>query len=544
MRVPTYTSQSAIPRQTAAQPLDVQLSTSAMTAPGRAYADAGATNKQSGKQALNFGVKLFEASAENEAAKHTPKYKEELSAAKAKYLKFHNLDNAQKEYDKAQKLIHQKYRSKMSFGASKRKFDDAVRDHTVRERIDFRKKNNTRIIQVKTGILDGELQNANEIPSNLDNSAAVVSAAKGSAATQINKAFADGVINGEEYTKRQQKLEFDFAHNRLLAHVNNPNEKDPIGFVERFLTGQTSKKYLQESYKKLTAAERQKIGDAALKTANKRIKGRLDGIKLRESQEASANNKTFRQIVNADLSNPEEKQAVEEAHARLVNQNFYKTRAQKLAIDRLLEADGFAEEGNESLTDQATLESQANLGELTLEMLNESRDKITYNFYRDILKKVTEPSKSDTRNIITIAEQRLAASFNFEKHASEQYSRDKNPIIAAHNQARVKLLDYVNLHQGKPGFDPVKEAKDIYEAQRGDYLPQRLLFLKEQFKSIQSSISGGQSFGNIYGDDLKVIKNKIKAKLARNSTTALANALKQIHLIISTQNEIAGSASR
>jgi acetylornithine/succinyldiaminopimelate/putrescine aminotransferase len=50
MKVPTYTSQTAIPTRGQGQFVTAQLSTSAMTAPALAAAEAGAMLKQSGKR--------------------------------------------------------------------------------------------------------------------------------------------------------------------------------------------------------------------------------------------------------------------------------------------------------------------------------------------------------------------------------------------------------------------------------------------------------------------------------------------------------------
>jgi len=360
------------------------------------------------------------------------------------------------------------------------------------------------------------------------------------AITKIDKEA--GSLGPEKTAKKIRKAREDFASQTLANIVNNPNEKDPVGRVEAFLQGRSSDPVLKEAIANMLPETRQKIGNAALKVANNLIKGKLDAANLAEKNATKANDETYRQIINADFNNEQQRNQAEDNFRRLVAANYFKKRSDILAIEALFNRDQrpFAEDGSENQAKQAALEAEANAGTLTLERLLDARSEVTYGFYSKMLPKIFDNEKTSKANPFSLAKQYLKAAFQYEENASDQYAKDNNPIVAAYNAASVKLLNYVSANQNKPDFNPYSEAQKIYADSQKQYAPRRLAFLRQQMKMIATTIPG-QPLGNMLIDDLKVLAGKVSTAMASGRVSdQLFQLQTKIQEAIDAQSAIGG----
>ena len=167
MRVPTYTSQSAIPRQTAAMPINAQLSASAMSAPARAYAAAGSNLVKGGRAiydlgraGADFADKRAEIGADNEASEATVNLNIDLGKLQQTTLQNNNVANANKIYAEKSKLLVEKYKAKMSGTRARDSFVKRSRQLTTNYRVQFNKQNNARAVEQREVNLDADTQAA------------------------------------------------------------------------------------------------------------------------------------------------------------------------------------------------------------------------------------------------------------------------------------------------------------------------------------------------------------------------------------------------
>ena len=124
----------------------VQLSSSAMEAPGLASAEAGKQTAQGGKFIDNFVLKKIDVSAQSAAQEASDNFETDLELRKIKALNNPDTAAADKVFRKDVITLESTYRSKLSTGLAKRKFSALANDARRRSIIDFTKQNNRRVV--------------------------------------------------------------------------------------------------------------------------------------------------------------------------------------------------------------------------------------------------------------------------------------------------------------------------------------------------------------------------------------------------------------
>ena len=540
MKVPQYESQSAIPREGQARFVTAQLSSSAMEAPALAFAKQGQQLADLGGQISTFALKKAQAGAETEAAAAASSFQVDLAGERAKAMSIADPVKAEKAYKDAFTRLQKKHGSTLTNTLARREYATQIGVVQSREIVSFVKENNKRVIEQVEANVDSAVQSNLKIVADPTQSEFARMTAAALAITKIDKEA--GSLGPEKTADKIRKAREGFASQTLANIVNNPNEKDPVGRVEAFLQGRSSDPVLQEAIANMLPETRQKIGNAALKVANNLIKGKLDAANLAEKNATKANDETYRQIINADFNNEQQRNQAEDNFRRLVAANYFKKRSDILAIEALFNRDQrpFAEDGSENQAKQAALEAEANAGTLTLERLFDARSEVTYGFYSNMLPKIFDNEKTSKANPFSLAKQYLKAAFQYEENASDQYAKDNNPIVAAYNAASVKLLNYVNANQNKPDFDPYSEATKIYADLQKQYAPRKLAFLRQQMKMIATTIPGAP-LGNMLIDDLKVLAGKVSQAMASGrASDQLFQLQTKIQEAIQAQSAIGG----
>jgi len=540
MKVPQYESQSAIPREGQARFVTAQLSSSAMEAPALAFAKQGQQLADLGGQISTFALKKAQAGAETEAAAAASSFQVDLAGERAKAMSIADPVKAEKAYKDAFTRLQKKHGSTLTNTLARREYASQIGVVQSREIVSFVKENNKRVIEQVEANVDSVVKSNLAIVADPTQPEFARMIAAALAITNIDKEA--GSLGPEKTADKIRKAREGFASQTLANIVNNPNEKDPVGRVEAFLQGRSSDLVLKEAIANMLPETRQKIGNAALKVANNLIKGKLDAANLAEKNATKANDETYRQIINADFNNEQQRNQAEDNFRRLVAANYFKKRSDILAIEALFNRDQrpFAEDGSENQTKQAVLEAEANAGTLTLKRLLDARSEVTYGFYSKMLPKIFDNEKTSKANPFSLAKQYLKAAFQYEENASDQYAKDNNPIVAAYNAASVKLLNYVNANQNKPDFDPYLEATKIYADSQKLYAPRKLAFLRQQMKMIATTIPG-QPLGNMLIDDLKVLAGKVsKAMASGRASDQLFQLQTKIQEAIDAQSAIGG----
>ena len=540
MKVPQYESQSAIPREGQARFVTAQLSSSAMEAPALAFAKQGQQLADLGGQISTFALKKAQAGAETEAAAAASSFQVDLAGERAKAMSIADPVKAEKAYKDAFTRLQKKHSSTLTNTLARREYATKIGVVQSREIVSFVKENNKRVIEQVEANVDSVVQSNLKIVADPNQSEFARMIAAALAITKIDKEA--GSLGPETTAEKKRKTKEAFASQTLANIINNPNEKDASGQVEAFLQGRSSDPVLKEAIANMLPETRQKIGNDALKVANNIIKGKLDAANLAEKNATKANDETYRQIINADFNNEQQRQQAEYNYRRLVAANYFKKRSDILAIEALFNRDQrpFAEDGSENQAKQAALEAEANAGTLTLKRLLDARSEVTYGFYSKMLPKIFDNEKTSKANPFSLAKQYLKAAFQYEENASDQYAKDNNPIVAAYNAASVKLLNYVNANQNKPDFDPYSEATKIYADLQKQYAPRRLAFLRQQMKMIATTIPG-QPLGNMLIDDLKVLAGKVSQAMASGrASDQLFQLQTKIQEAIQAQSAIGG----
>ncbi len=218
MKVPTYTAQLQRPRQGQGQFLTAQLSTSAMTAPGRAYAQSGQQLAQVGAELAAFGFKKAQIGADNEAQAAAAQLDIELQKIQLEILQNPNMAQAEKKYKDIARRKVETFKSGLSNRLARDAFRSRAAQISLRNESSFLKANNARVVEQRTVLLDTDTNDYLTFATNPSNSPGSRAMAANNALDNIDKAVGD--LGPEEVAKRRQSFYENLARGSLIAAIN------------------------------------------------------------------------------------------------------------------------------------------------------------------------------------------------------------------------------------------------------------------------------------------------------------------------------------
>ena len=484
MKVPTYTSQAAIPRQGQGMFTTVQLSSSAMEAPGVAIAERGQKTAQGGKDVLNFGLKRAEVAADSAAQEASDNFETDLESRKIKALNDPNTAAADKFFRRGSKTLESTYRSKLSTGLAKRKFSTLANDVRRRSIIDFTKQNNKRVVDQSNANLNRQEANLLKQSSDVTASYDLRSNAFGVALHLIEAAAPD--IGYEEAAARQEKFIEAFVSNTLTNQVNQPGA-DALALIESFRTGSSTDPAIQQISKKLSADQVSKIADGALKAANRAIKARQNAAKQADAEANADNDALYNQLVNANLSDDFGRELAQDAHNRLVAAGYYETPAKRKAVEKLLagEDDTGEVKRTQAVTDkEQELETLESNDELTHEVLAANRQLVTREFYSRMLQQI-EGDRSDAEND---AIKLMRGAFKYTEESDATEAGLKSPARAEFHAATFKLRSWMQKNKKASPTEVRDKALEIIKEGEKRFVTLMRNFRQESLRAAHSIV--------------------------------------------------------
>ena len=226
MKVPTYEAQTARPRQGSGQFLTAQLSASAMTAPGRAFAETGQQLASAGSELAQFAFKKAQIGADNEAQQASAELDVALQQMQLNLLQNPNMQNADAQYKAQSKQLIDQFKGKLSNKLAKDAYAQRALRIQTRNQTSFSKANNARVVQQRTVLLDQDTNNLLTFATDLNNSFALRATAAADALSAIEDAAGD--LGPEEVKKRQDKFYYSLARDSLIKAIDGGEDAETV----------------------------------------------------------------------------------------------------------------------------------------------------------------------------------------------------------------------------------------------------------------------------------------------------------------------------
>tara|TARA_R100001163_G_scaffold7473_1_gene7832 strand:- start:4005 stop:5639 length:1635 start_codon:yes stop_codon:yes gene_type:complete len=489
MKVPTYTSQTAIPTRGQGQFVTAQLSTSAMTAPALAAAEAGAMLKQSGKKisalgeaGADFAIKKIQIADEAKATAAANDYELAINESIESALKIADTNQAEMQFNRDLKLIEGVHRSTLTSTRQKRTFQNEVAKRRLRATLDFRKQNNRRVVDQRKATLNQTEEFAIRAGSDITKSVAVRNQSLAEGIAQITAAGVD--IGFDEVQERLESLTKSTIAS-TLANMTNTENADALRIISDFRAGNSPDPIIQSAQKLLTPEQLNKIADDALKGANRVIKARKNAREEADRQSNVANDEIYNKAINADFNDPAQRQLAEDAHKLLLESGYYETPAKRNAIEGLLypeKAGGKFVETEESRDLEASLEELESLDQLTYEVLIEARGRVSPGFYGKMLQQL----EGDRNDAEKEGIQLFKDAFDFVEKSDEK--RLKTPSRMAFRKASIQFRTWVSKKENR-----TKTPDEILEKSRSIVKDMQVQFAEAQRKFRQAELQVAHS---------------------------------------------------
>nr|BAR32598.1 hypothetical protein [uncultured Mediterranean phage uvMED] len=467
MKVPTYEAQSARPRQGSGQFLTAQLSASAMTAPGRAYAEQGQNIASKGEQLREFAFKKAQISADSEAKEKALQLEVELAQAEIDASKDSNPQRAEQTYLNKARTLTNKFQSGLSNSLTRSAFNSQAGRINAQSRVRFMKANNARVVEIKKTLLTDNTNDMVKAATDLSQSPASRELSRDRGILYITDAAKD--LGPAEVANRLALYHEDLVQNTLAQHINKPGQ-DVLQVVKSFREGTLNDSVLQAAAKELTPEKLNSIAKAATTQANAIIKMRVNMREEKEAQESVANDKTYNSIVNVDTSNAAALKQARDNHARLKSAGYYAKPAHRKAVDDLLEdpkaATGgtFPKASDETAKVEAELTEKESTNTLSYEELIKNKTKVTEQFYKSMLNTLeTERSEAERDAIADFSD-----TFRYTEAADAKLMG--TPSRQAYMKARKEIRRFIREKPKASYKDVMDKSAEIIKSQKQDFM--------------------------------------------------------------------------
>ncbi|WP_341713783.1 hypothetical protein [Erythrobacter sp.] len=483
MKVPTYEIQRALPKEGAGQALNIQISSAAMEAPARAFAEQGKKMAEFGQKLADWGFKKAQVSAENAAAKAASDFELKLAEIETKALSDPDMAAGEKYFRSEIKNRYAQYRSTLPNSLSKGAFDKAAGRLQTRSVLSFMKQNNARVLEARKSTLDADTQFHTKTASDITLSPTM--RVEAAAAARLGIADAVGDLGSEDAQAREEKLFENLTQNTLSAYMSKPGA-DVLGIVSSFREGRLADPIVQGASANLSDTQRAKIADDALKQANRIIKLRKDQREAASAAANADNDRKYSFIVNVNKDDPAMMAVARSLHDTLKVAGYYETPDKRNAIDKLLNADAggsaFAEKSAATDEVEASLDNKEALDELTWYELEQNKTKVTATWYSSMVKRLqTERNEGEADGIDVFRD-----AFKYAEASDAEML--KSPSRQAFFRARRQLRDWIRDNPKASKRDIVKEAQSMVRAVEGEFKTKMKTFRQGELRSAYSKL--------------------------------------------------------
>ena len=482
MKVPTYTAQSAIPRQGQGQFLTARLDASAMSAPARAFASQGEQMAQFGQKIADFGYKRAEIGAESEAAEAATKAQVELASAEAAALQNPNMSSSVADYEAKSRLIIEKYKSGLSNSLARSAFSSKALELQARSSISFNKANNARVLEARKTGLDATTQDRIKIVVDPSMTSIARMTAAAEAISEIDGAAGD--LGAEDVAARRSAAYENMVAGTVNRYMAAPNS-DTIGIATALREGRIKDPIVQGALANLTEEQRAKVASSALQEAKRIVAARKEQREAAEEAANAGNDQMYRGIVNTDFSNLAQREIAKRTLDTLKRANYFDSPDKLRAVEKLFGDDGtagssFAEQSAETDAVEADLREKESLDELTYDELSSSRSRVTASFYAEMLKTL-EGERNEAKKD---GEDMFRKAYKYSEYADKGALAD--PSRQAFNKAALQLNEYI-------ADNPKASRKEVREEAKRIIRETEAAFLKELRSRRQESIRAAYS---------------------------------------------------
>ena len=489
MKVPTYQSQAAIPTRGQGTFLTAQLSSAAMEAPALAFAKAGETKSRGGKQLAQFGNQLADFNKkktqiadEAKASAAADDFELAINDAKDNALQTSDPVAAEAQFNRNLKIAEGVHRSGLTSRQQKSFFTDKIARRRVSTILDFRKEINKRVVELRTANLDRTETIAISKGADRTKSFAVRDDALREGINAIVAATPD--IGADQVQERLEAFTKSTIKSTLLNMVNAEGA-DALGIISEFRKGNSPDEIIKSAQTLLTPEDVNKIADDALKQANRVVKARENARKAADAEANEGAITLHRKILNVNLSTPGQREMAQEAHELLLGAGFYKTKAQRQAVEDLLEISAASEKfvaTPESDALQQRLEEKETLDELTYEELTAAKGQVNPVFFSKMLQQIEGDRDAAEKEGIQI----FKDAYDYTEKAEANL---KTPSRMAFRRSSIEFREWLSKNKTKSPTEILNKAREIVKDSQADFIEKQRKFRQARLRASYGSFA-------------------------------------------------------
>lgn len=489
MKVPTYQSQAAIPTRGQGTFMSAQLSSAAMEAPALAFAKAGEMKSRGGKKLAQFGEQLtdfaqkkLQISDDAKASDAADNFELAINDAKDAALQIADPVDAEAQFNRDLKKAESVHGLGLTRRQQKTMFADKISRRRVSAVLDFRKEINRRVVEMRTANLDRVETFAISKGADLTKSFAVRDEAIREGINAIFAAIPD--IGSDKVQERLEAFTKSTVASTLLNMVN-ADGADALGIIDAFRKGNSPDEVIKSAQNLLTPEDVNKIADDALKQANRVVKAREDARKAADAEANKSNLKQYNLIVNADLSDPVQRELAEDAHNILLAAGYYETPAKRKAVEDLLEISATSETfvaTPESEDLQQTLEEKEVLDQLTFEDLTAAKGKVDPKFYTRMLQQIEGDRDAAEKEGIQI----FKDAYDYTEKAEANL---KTPSRMAFRRSSIEFREWLSKNKKESTTKILDKARKIVKESQAEFIEKQRKFRQSRLRASYSSFA-------------------------------------------------------
>lgn len=523
MKVPTYQSQAAIPTRGQGTFMSAQLSSAAMEAPALAFAKAGEMKSRSGKKLeqrgerlTDFAVKKLQISDDAKASDAADNFELAINDAKDAALQIADPVDAEAQFNRDLKKAESVHGLGLTRRQQKSMFADKISRRRVSTVLDFRKEINKRVVELRLANLDKAETFAINKGADRTKSFAVRDYAISYGINAIEAATPD--IGADKVQERIEAFTKSTVASTLLNMVNAEGA-DALGIIDAFRKGNSPDEIIKSAQKLLTPEDINKIADDALKQANRVVKAREDARKAADAEANKSNLEQYNLIVNADLSDPRQRELAEDAHKILLAAGYYETPAKRNAVEDLLDISAESEKfvaTPESDALQQTLEEKEILDQLTYEELTRAKGEVDPSFYSKMLQAIEGDRDAAEKEGIQI----FKDAYDYTEKAEANL---KTPSRMAFRRSSIEFREWLSKNKTKSTTEILDKARKIVKESQAEFIERQRKFRQSRLRASYSSFAPAlkAKIPDPATASIQDVQNGVAEALAANPNDAL-----------------------
>tara|TARA_R100000995_G_scaffold84740_1_gene64565 strand:- start:818 stop:2371 length:1554 start_codon:yes stop_codon:yes gene_type:complete len=460
-----------------------------MEAPALAFAKAGEMKSRGGKQLAQFGdkltdfaVKKLQIADDAKATTAADNFELTINDAKDAALKIADPIAAEKQFDRDVKTAESIHGRGLTRRQQKSLFTDKISRRRVSTVLDFRKEINKRVVEMRTANLDKAETFAISKGADRTKSFAVRDDALREGINAIVAATAD--IGADKVQERIEAFTKSTVASTLLNMVNAEGA-DALGIISEFRKGNSPDEIIKSAQKLLTPEDVNKIADDALKQANRVVKARENARKAADAEANEANVQLYNLVVNADMSDPMQRELALEGHERLLAAGFYETPAKRNAVEDLLEISAASEKfvaTPESDALQQTLEEKEILDQLTYEELIKAKGQVDPGFYSKMLQAIEGDRDAAEKEGIQI----FRDAYDYTEKAEANL---KTPSRMAFRRSSIEFREWLSKNKTKSTTEILDKARKIVKESQAEFIEKQRKFRQARLRASYGSFA-------------------------------------------------------